>query len=127
MEDKQRYVFLKTIEKGGVVSALIADAEVLGDGGVRSMQLAFNANAAPVSRVGMLPMTIDQLLPFVLKLEELGMDKSLEGTRERPGIRRAVTCLLQKGVDPQRTPLGRATAQDPIKNIDTLLKAGAKV
>jgi len=106
MEDKQRYVFLRTVEKDGVVSALIGDAQIIGSSGIRSLQLAFFAHAVPVSRAGVLPMTQEQLDIFAHNLEKEGMNKSLAGAKETPGIRRAMECVR----DRTRAPLQKAAA-----------------
>jgi len=98
MEQTPRYVFLKTIpaqNKDGTFVALIADAQILGEGGVRSMQLAFNAHAAPLSRKGLLPMTAEQLVQRLPELEEQGLDKSMAA------FQRAIECVHKKN---EKTP-----------------------
>jgi len=89
-EEKQRYVFLKTVKKDDEVIALMADAQVLGEGGVRSLQLAFNAHAAPVSRVGVLPMTQQQLEERLPELRDQRLDAS------EAAFRRAIACIKMK-------------------------------
>ncbi|MBI3441370.1 MAG: hypothetical protein HY052_06175 [Proteobacteria bacterium] len=90
MEDKARYVFLKTVEKGGVYSALIADSGVLSKGQIDSIKNAFNAHAAPLMRAGILPMTAKQLKERIPVLKEQGLDKSVAA------FERAIECVDAK-------------------------------
>ena len=88
MED--RYVFLKTTENEGRVVALMGDKHVLGEAGVQSMRLAFNAHAAPLTRAGVLTMTADQLRERLPLLQEQGMTESASA------FTKAIDCIQKK-------------------------------
>ena len=79
MEDKQRYRVLKSSQKpDGTPIVLIGDIEShpQGEAGVESLRHAFNANARPLSKGGVLALDAKQLHEFVSNLEGKGFDKS---------------------------------------------------
>lgn len=73
--------FLRTTEHDGKIVALLADENVLGEGGVKSLQSAFNAHAKPLIRQGVTMLTKEQLQERMPKLVEAGLEKSAEAFR----------------------------------------------
>ncbi len=90
MEEKAKYNFLRTIEKDGHYIALIADRDILGDAGVESLRLAFNAHACPLTRTGLLLLCLEQLETRLPILEQQRKDKSLENCKL------AIRCIKNK-------------------------------
>jgi hypothetical protein len=102
---KDRYVFLRTAEHDGQVVALIGDQETLGEAGVRSLRLAFTAHAAPISRAGILTMTVEQLRERMPELERHGMTQSMAA------FTRAIECVEKKSSKtPEHPPHRHARA-----------------
>ncbi|HLE17727.1 MAG TPA: hypothetical protein VI728_05515 [Syntrophales bacterium] len=74
---KDKYVFLRTVEQGGEIMAMIGDTEVLGPR-ISDLQCAFRAHASPMSpRKGVFTMTSKQLKDRLPTLKKKKMHESV--------------------------------------------------